>query len=279
MLNWIPRSFWGRSILRHRSETGIRPLLTYLKLSSKTLFRPPPVSWFINMVLKSWSCRFFLPWKWLTNRLKQTPRCRCELQLTSALLSHLVRASGFSVMAVFKSTMTCGKDTRHENRWFLWVFLTFCRGSLHKKNAQKSTKNNPKLWKSDSSTSNSFKFLFFLFSFLTLHPSLLPRVLRVPCLIGLILSLYLGLLLIASSRHDLKQTARVSRIALRIPNFESWHPWHPLSSSVQKGITVSPSFTIPPSVHVNLVKRLNQSNWHPIDLTQAKPVTIFQRSL
>ena len=49
----------------------------------------------------------------------QTPRCRCEFQLSSTLLSHLVRASGFSASAVCKSTLTCGRtwDTKEKEKW------------------------------------------------------------------------------------------------------------------------------------------------------------------
>ena len=49
------RSTWYRTV--EAIETGIRPLLTCLKLSSKTLFGLPRVPSSINMVLKSRSCQ------------------------------------------------------------------------------------------------------------------------------------------------------------------------------------------------------------------------------
>lgn len=135
-------------------------------------------------------------------------------------------------MAVFKSTMTCPIATR--KCLVLVGFSDFLpwipppkKCELPKHHPKKSTKNNPNLWKSRWTISNSFKFLFFR---ITLHPS------------GPFLGL--GSLPHRSYLSSLPWTSALGAVStrpetkpLRIPllrHSQIWHPWHPDNNIFQR---------------------------------------------
>ena len=220
------RSTWYRTV--EAIETGIRPLLTCLKLSSKTLFGLPRVSWSINMVLKSRSCQNWrVDHNFVTGDINITNK-RHDSNLIISTQQGLAKPLGPCFWLQSNGGLQVDNDlsNRDTEMFGSCGFFGFSavnpstkkmwtpKASPQKKH-EKQSKFVKKVIERYQIPSNSS----FFGSLCTLP---VPSSGWVPCLIGLIFRLYLRLLLLAPSRHDLKQNHFVL-----LKHSQFWHPWHP----------------------------------------------------